>query len=89
VDLRCLGEILDEGWHLKKGINDLITNPVIEDAYHSALRAGAYGGKLLGAGGGGFLLFVCPPEKQQNLQNSLAGLKPLAVKFSTEGARII
>ncbi len=88
-DLLNLGRILDEGWKLKKGVNQLISNSMIEESYQIALSAGAYGGKLLGAGGGGYLLFICPPEKQQNLQTALAHLQPLGIKFSTDGAKVI
>lgn len=87
-DISVMGKILDEGWKLKKGVNDLITNSSIEESYQKGLGAGAYGGKLLGAGGGGYLLFLCPPDKQQNLQTALAHLRPLNIKFSTEGARL-
>jgi D-glycero-alpha-D-manno-heptose-7-phosphate kinase len=89
ADIQSLGEILHTGWLLKKGISNLISNDIIEDSYKKGLTAGAYGGKLLGAGGGGFLLFICPPEKQENLQKALQNLKPLAIKFSTEGAKIV
>ena len=75
-DLNAFGEILHESWQLKRGLASGITNPEIDELYEKAKKAGAVGGKLLGAGGGGFLLFYCPLEKQALLSSTL-GLRPL------------
>jgi D-glycero-alpha-D-manno-heptose-7-phosphate kinase len=65
------GRLLHEGWKLKKTLSQKITNTNIDDIYETGLRAGALGGKLLGAGGGGFMLFYVPPEQRQALRESL------------------
>jgi D-glycero-alpha-D-manno-heptose-7-phosphate kinase len=83
-----LGEILHEGWMLKKGMAPNISNPALDEYYEKALRAGAIGGKLLGAGSGGFLLFLCPPRFQPSLRKSL-GLRELSFGFDSEGSKII
>lgn len=82
------GEILHEGWLLKRQITGGITNPDIDAAYDKALAAGALGGKLLGAGGGGFLLFYVAPHKQQHVARSL-GLRHLDMRFEPQGSKII
>lgn len=66
-----LGELLNEGWRLKRGLADGITSTDIDRAIRSALEAGALGGKLLGAGGTGFLLFYCPPERHEAVRRAL------------------
>ena len=87
-DLNQFGEILHEGWNLKKSLTNDISNPEIEQYYQMARNAGAIGGKLLGAGGGGFLLFYTEPEKQQAVINALSGLYHFKPKFDTGGTRI-
>jgi D-glycero-alpha-D-manno-heptose-7-phosphate kinase len=83
-----LGEILREGWLLKKSLAASITNPEIDDYYERALEAGAVGGKLLGAGAGGFFLFFCAPKRQNALRRAL-GLRELRLRFENDGSRII
>ncbi len=87
-NLGLFGEILHEGWKLKKSLTSEISNPEIEQYYQQARNAGAIGGKLLGAGGGGFLLFYAEPEKQQAVINALSGLYHFQPKFDIEGTRI-
>jgi D-glycero-alpha-D-manno-heptose-7-phosphate kinase len=82
------GEMLHEGWLLKRQITGGITNPDIDAAYDRALSAGALGGKLLGAGGGGFLLFYVAPHKQNQVSRSL-GLRRLELRFEPQGSKII
>jgi D-glycero-alpha-D-manno-heptose-7-phosphate kinase len=82
------GEILHEGWQLKRQITGGITNPDIDAAYDKAMSAGALGGKLLGAGGGGFLLFYVAPHKQVQVARSL-GLRHLDMRFEAQGSKII
>jgi len=64
----ALGKLLDEGWNLKKQLSSKITNPTIDRAYENAMREGAYGGKLCGAGSGGFLAMLVPPERQEGVK---------------------
>ena len=73
----------------KKKLTNSITNPEIEDLYEKALNEGALGGKLLGAGGGGFLLFYCKPEDQDRLRRKFFHLKEVNFKFDNQGSKII
>lgn len=87
-DMRKFGEILHEGWLLKKSITNDISNSIIDSYYEKALEAGAVGGKLLGAGGGGFLLLYVEPENQVNVTDALKDLFCLDVKLDQGGTRI-
>jgi D-glycero-alpha-D-manno-heptose-7-phosphate kinase len=88
-DNRAIGEKLHENWLLKKGLSAKVSSPTIDSLYETGLEAGAFGGKLLGAGGGGFLFFVCPPERQDALRKALGGLKELPFAFSRYGSHVI
>jgi D-glycero-alpha-D-manno-heptose-7-phosphate kinase len=83
-----VGEILHKGWILKKQLANSISNNKIDEYYQEALRAGAVGGKILGAGGGGFLLLYCPKEKQPQVKETL-NLRQLDFSFEPEGSKII
>jgi len=87
-DLRMFGEILHKGWLLKKSITSDISNSIIDDYYKKAMEAGAVGGKLLGAGGGGFLLFYVEKENQDKVAEALKELFCLDVKLDSGGTRI-
>lgn len=87
--LRKLGELLHEGWQLKKSLSSRITNPLIDAAYENAMKAGAYGGKLAGAGGGGFLFFIVPSERQPAVRDALRGMRDVDFRFENEGSKII
>ena len=84
-----LGEVLHKGWCLKKKITNEISNDSIDSYYEKALEAGAIGGKLLGAGGGGFLLFYCPSKNQDKVRHALHGLFELKFDFDYEGSKVI
>jgi D-glycero-alpha-D-manno-heptose-7-phosphate kinase len=86
--MRRFGEILHEGWLLKKSITNDISNSEIDSYYDKARKAGAIGGKLLGAGGGGFLLLYVELEHQEKVINSLSELFCLDVKLDNGGTRI-
>ena len=86
--VKAFGEILHEGWLLKKGLADNISNSVLDDYYETALRVGAVGGKVLGAGGGGFLLLYCEPKFQNALRKALK-LRELKFSFESEGTKIV
>lgn len=89
-DIDILGPILKESWELKKSLAKGISNPMIDKHYEAAIAAGSTGGKLLGAGGGGFLLFYCPTEDiKQNVRKSLSDLKELEFEFDQAGCSII
>ncbi len=87
-DLTRFGEILHKGWLLKRSLTGSISNPEIDEYYNSAIKAGAIGGKLLGAGGGGFLLFYVPKDKQQAVREALSELKEMEFHFDMQGTRI-
>lgn len=88
-NIDALGYHLDECWKLKRSLASGITNPKIDEYYELAMKAGAMGGKLLGAGGGGFLLFYVKPEKQQAVRNALKELKFIRFGFDMQGSQII
>ena len=85
--LADVGRVLHDGWELKKGLATNVTNPAIDEAYGAALSAGASGGKLLGAGAGGFLLFYCEPEFQERVAERLK-LRRLPVRLDREGSKV-
>lgn len=87
--LSDFGKLLHENWMLKKRLASGISNKVIDEAYDVAMKSGALGGKLLGAGGGGFLLFYCPSEAQQKLIQALGRLRRFDFKFEQEGTKLI
>jgi len=84
-----LGELLDEGWKLKKQLASRITDPEIDRIYSSAKRAGAIGGKISGAGGGGFLTLFVPSGKREAVRKSLKGLREMPVGLSRDGSKVI
>lgn len=88
-DLDDFGRMLDHTWRLKRGVNKAVTTSEIDRAYDTAIKAGALGGKLLGAGGGGFLLLYVRPEKQEMVRKALSTLKEIPFRFETGGARIL
>jgi len=83
------GILLDEAWQLKKDSVSNVTNFYIDDIYNSALFAGALGGKLLGSGGGGFMLIFCEPQYQPDVLERLSNLVHVSFKFEQEGSKII
>lgn len=88
-DLDKFAEILHEGWVMKRSLLEKISNPIIDEYYDKALAAGAKGGKLLGAGGGGFLLFYCDRDKQDKVRMALSDLREINFKLDPGGSRII
>jgi D-glycero-alpha-D-manno-heptose-7-phosphate kinase len=88
-DLNEFGHLLHRGWELKKSLEGTISNERIDQQYERAMRAGALGGKLLGAGGGGFLLFYCEPHLQSRVRAELHDLYELPFAFDLEGSKII
>jgi D-glycero-alpha-D-manno-heptose-7-phosphate kinase len=88
-DLREFGELLEESWKCKRQLSDSISNALIDDAYDRAKGAGAVGGKLLGAGGGGFLLVYVEPYNQPAVREALAGMLEVKFNFENQGSRLI
>jgi D-glycero-alpha-D-manno-heptose-7-phosphate kinase len=88
-NLEWVGDLLHEAWVLKQSVSDQISNGTIDDMYTRARRAGALGGKLLGAGGGGFLLVCAPVVRHDAIRSALADYRCLPLRFDWAGTSII
>jgi len=88
-NLGNFGKILHENWILKQKLASQISNSAIDEIYKTGLQSGATGGKLLGAGGGGFMLFYCEKEKQARLSECLKPLEKYDFTFEREGSKLI
>ena len=89
LDCAEFGQVLDEGWNLKRGLASTISTDAIDRWDQLAREAGALGGKLCGAGGGGFLLFLVPPMRQEQVRKALCGLKEISVEAEVHGSQIL
>ena len=89
ADLEGFGTLLHESWQIKRALTDKITTPTIDAIYEAALRAGAIGGKLLGAGGGGFILLFVKPENQANVREKLKHFVYVPFTFEHLGSQVI
>jgi len=87
--LDAFGELFTRGWHLKQTLSDRVSSPIVERVYRLAMDNGARGGKLLGAGGAGFLLFYVPPHRRSQVQASLSGYLSVPFSFEPLGSVII
>ena len=88
LDVLEVGRLLDETWRLKSGLASNVTSSQIDDWYARAVAAGAAGGKVCGAGGGGFLLFLARPNRQSAVCRALKGLTRVAVNFEAHGSQV-
>lgn len=88
-DIKHFGELLNESWQIKRSLSTTVSNPVIDELYKRALSCGALGGKLLGAGGGGFILLFVPPVNQTRVKEEFNKLIHVPFKFEHEGSQII
>jgi D-glycero-alpha-D-manno-heptose-7-phosphate kinase len=88
-EFREFGKLLHESWKVKRSFTHLVSTSRIDDIYENALRAGALGGKLLGAGGGGFMLFFVPKEDQARVKDKLKGLLHVPFKFENLGSQVV
>jgi len=90
-ELRQFGLLLHEGWEMKKRLSSKISNTHIDEMYEAAIRNGAVGGKITGAGGGGFLLLFCQQGHQQNVRESLValGAREMGFEFDFQGAQVV
>ena len=88
-DMLEFGKLLHESWQLKRSLTEKISTPYIDYVYETATRVGATGGKLLGAGGAGFILFFVKPELQPKVKESLHGLLHVPFRFESSGSQII
>jgi D-glycero-alpha-D-manno-heptose-7-phosphate kinase len=85
--LENVGEMLDYSWQLKKNLTSNISNPEFDELYEYCKKLGAKGGKILGAGGGGFMLIYADPKSQEKIKKELRRYKPFNVKIATEGSK--
>ncbi len=83
------GRLLDESWQYKRSLSNKVSNSTIDDIYTQAKRAGALGGKLLGAGGGGFMVFFVQPEQRDRLREQLRNLIHVPFHFEQAGSRVV
>ena len=84
-----IGKLLDYTWQIKKSLGETITNNETEEIYKRAIKAGAIGGKIIGAGGGGFIIFYVPLDAQENVKRTLKDLLYVPIKFENKGTQII
>lgn len=87
--LEAIGALMDENWQLKRSLSDKVSNTSIDEIYELAKKAGALGGKLTGAGGGGMFLFFAPPDSHQSIRASLSNLIHIPFSFGSTGSEII
>ncbi len=88
-DIDAMGTILHEGWMMKKSLTNGITSDVIDTLYNKGIKAGATGGKLLGAGGAGFMLFYCPGSRHEDFLGNMYGESEMKFNFDDQGSKII
>ena len=84
-----IGTMMDISWRLKRELAEPVTSDIIDEISTEGRRAGAYGGKLLGAGGGGFMLFLVPPERQDQVRRQLSSLIEVRIDIDTVGSNIL
>lgn len=89
VPMRELGRLLDRSWQLKRELADGLTTPLVDEIYSKAIGAGASGGKLLGAGGGGFMLFICEPANRARVSEALKDYVTVQIGFDNVGSKIV
>ena len=89
LDLKTIGSLISYSWEEKKKLSKLITNDEINDIFQLSIKYGVYGGKLLGAGGGGFFLLICDPTRKEDLKKKFKNYKILDVSIDNYGSRII
>lgn len=87
--VKSLGSMLDESWRLKKSLSEQVSNSLIDDTYGRAIGAGAYGGKISGAGGGGFLMLLVDPALKASVREALRDLLEVELKFDDVGSAIV
>ncbi len=89
IDLEAVGKVLHRGWTLKRGLASNITNTEIDGHYARAIKAGAEGGKLCGAGGGGFIIFIVKPEMRERVRQKLSHLNLVPIGYEVHGSRLL
>lgn len=89
LDIGSIGRLLDLAWHQKKKLSNSVSTDTIDELYEVGKRHGAYGGKILGAGGGGFLLFLAPPERHSELKKTFASYHTQNLEIGVPGSEVI
>ena len=89
MNIKDLGALLDEQWHIKKNLSTKVSNKIIDEIYFAGKECGAYGGKLLGAGNGGFFLFLCNTQSEKKLRKKLRNFLFIPVKFENSGSQLV
>ncbi|KMP12717.1 kinase [Candidatus Nitromaritima sp. SCGC AAA799-A02] len=89
TSLNEFGKLLDEAWNYKRKLSDKVSSSHLDNIYETALKAGALGGKILGAGGGGFLLLFVPTDRQDQVRKKLSSLTEVPFRFNPTGSRIV
>ena len=89
IPLEEFGRLLDKAWHNKRSLSAMITNNKIDNLYKTAIKAGAIGGKVLGAGGGGFVLFFVKPQDQKKVKNVLKKFTHVPFSFENTGSKVV
>jgi len=87
--IRDLGALLQQSWQLKRELADGVSTPLVDEIFDAAIGAGASGGKLLGAGGGGFMLFIVEPDKQARVREALKNLVSVKIAIDNVGSKIV
>ena len=87
--LSNFGKLISEHWEIKKKLSSMVTNRNIDQIYKTGMDNGAYGGKLLGAGNGGFVLFICSQNSKNKIKKKLKNYLNIPIKFETEGSKIV
>jgi D-glycero-alpha-D-manno-heptose-7-phosphate kinase len=89
-EIITIGNFLNLGWRLKRKLAEGVTEKWIDDIYEQSIKAGAFGGKLMGAGGGGFFMFLVPPEHQEKFREEMKSIKVwVPFRFDTEGSQLV
>ena len=88
-NLDAIGSLMHESWLLKKSLANGVSNGEIDEMYRAARNAGALGGKVAGAGGGGFLILYCAHDRQEHVRKALAGLQELPFLLENDGSKVI
>ena len=89
LNLIEIGKILEESWNIKKNLTNKITDGFLDKIYSQAKKSGCYGGKLLGAGGGGFFIFVCKKQNHSKVIRNLKKYKNIEFSFNKSGSQLI
>ena len=88
-NFEILGKLLDKSWQTKKSLSSKISNKIIDETYHIAKKFGSIGGKIAGAGGGGFLLLITPSDKKKQVANKISNLELIPINYEPYGSRVI